>query len=613
MGEVALVRGTPTVYRGDELKYIGMPVGGICAGQLYLGGDGQLWHWDIFNRTEPTPGDGAHYANPIIPKANFEQRFVLRVDGKELALNSSGFEDISFCGQYPVGQVKYRSKNCLIDVSLEAFSPFIPLNVLDSSLPATVMNITLKNMGERNVQLELSGMLENTIGQSQGTLVTGSRHIRTTRKPNLLLLQFGHQLTATNKTVEPPDFGTMVLALLEPKAEDKATDPVEAGPGEKIVGALARPMELNPGESATVTFLITWHFPNLDMGRADSMKGRYYATRFDSATSVAQYVAANFRRLYSQTKLWCETWYEQSNLPHWFLERTFANASILATSTCFRFARGRFYANEGVGRCPGTCTHVWLYEQAMGRLFPELDRSLREMVDYNVAFNEDTGGIGMRGEDPNTLKPTEPAVDGQAGIILRTYRDHQLTCNQEFLRRNWSHIKRAMQYLIDSDLNKDGILDGAQHNTLDTAWFGAVAWLSGLYLAALGAAAEMATEIGDTQFAKECRGLADAGRSNIVKMLFDGEYFINQPDPQHADTINSGTGCEIDQVFGQSWAFQLGLQRVIPQAETVSASPCTLAIQLQPGCWAVSQAVSTRSLVCAARRSGIADVHVPTK
>ena len=34
-------RGTPEVLRGSELKYVGMPVGGIGAGQLYLGGDGR--------------------------------------------------------------------------------------------------------------------------------------------------------------------------------------------------------------------------------------------------------------------------------------------------------------------------------------------------------------------------------------------------------------------------------------------------------------------------------------------------------------------------------------------------------------------------------------------
>ena len=34
-------RGARTVYRGQDLEKIGMPIGGICTGQLYLGGDGR--------------------------------------------------------------------------------------------------------------------------------------------------------------------------------------------------------------------------------------------------------------------------------------------------------------------------------------------------------------------------------------------------------------------------------------------------------------------------------------------------------------------------------------------------------------------------------------------
>src|SRR5262245_5692263 len=47
-------RGAPEVYSGRDLPYIGMPVGGIACGQLYLGGDGRLWYWDIFKSVTTT-------------------------------------------------------------------------------------------------------------------------------------------------------------------------------------------------------------------------------------------------------------------------------------------------------------------------------------------------------------------------------------------------------------------------------------------------------------------------------------------------------------------------------------------------------------------------------
>ncbi len=98
-------RGAPTVYRGAELEKIGMPVGGICAGQLYLGGDGKLWHWDIFNQQIAT-GD-AHYAHPPKPDSPLEQGFALRIAtaGKNRfrPLDHTGFSQITFCGEYPIG------------------------------------------------------------------------------------------------------------------------------------------------------------------------------------------------------------------------------------------------------------------------------------------------------------------------------------------------------------------------------------------------------------------------------------------------------------------------------------------------------------------------------
>jgi len=130
----------------------------------------------------------------------------------------------------------------------------------------------------------------------------------------------------------------------------------------------------------------------------------------------------------------------------------------------------------------------------------------------------------------------------------------------------------ADKYIMNEDKDKDGVLEGGQRNTLDAMWYGPMGWISSLYLGALVAGKEMALEIGDEPFANECDFLIQKGRKNIVEKLFNGEYFIHQPDPNYPDAINTNDGCHIDQMLGQSFGWQVGvLERVIPEKECKSA------------------------------------------
>ena len=717
-------RGEPEVLRGRELQYVGMPVGGIGAGQLYLGGDGQLWHWDIFNGPIHTTW-GHHYNQPAQPASPLEQQFALKIGDKTHQLNRQGFANVAFRGEYPIGIVEYADPAVPLTVKMEAFSPFVPLNTDDSSLPATLLDFTVHNGSANPVEAILLGELENGVcfysrsregklrqqvvkeaavttvvfsaedpmseiaprpdivfenwekgydnwlvegtafgtgpvrkkdlpkyqedvggdtenvvnshasapGKQMGekdsatgkltsrefkierhyiscwigggktkpdrkiglTLFVGDKPVKTVsgKDKNAMEVEsmdvrefagqvarleivddahggWGHigvgKITFTDinpglSPLEAPDFGTMALALLGPPAEEASPD-ASSPFGTKPKAFLGRKLRLAPGETATVTFVIAWHFPHLTVGRFKNC-GRYYATKFPSALAVAQYIAGQFTRLAGQTRLWRDTWYD-SSLPYWFLDRTMINTSTLATSTCYRFANGRFYGWEGVGCCAGTCGHVYHYAHAAARLFPDLERDTRERVDFGLALAPD-GAIHFRGEYNDI-----PAIDAQAGTILRALREHQMSVDDAFLKRNWPKIKLAVQWLIAKDADQDGLIESNQHNTLDSDWYGKVAWLSGLYLASLLGAAEMAEIVGDAGFAAQCRTILAGGRKQFVAELFDGEYFINKPDPNRPDAINSGTGCEIDQVFGQSWAFQVGLPRVLPEKETVT-------------------------------------------
>ncbi|HLK55843.1 MAG TPA: GH116 family glycosyl hydrolase, partial [Chthonomonadaceae bacterium] len=370
---------------------------------------------------------------------------------------------------------------------------------------------------------------------------------------------------AFGRTHVPDDPAEVIFGAQGEKSEGAATQPF----GRRLLGAVGRKLTLQPGAQEDVTFLVAWYFPGLlrrtlgGLQEIGKLK-RAYGKRFKDAEAVAQYVASNYERLAGQTLLWNKTWTD-STLPHWFLDRTFASLCTLATSTCYHFDTGRFYAFEGVYCCQGTCQHVWNYAQAVARIFPTLERDVRQRTDFGTAWHEN-GATDYRGECGRNV-----AHDGQCGVILRAYREHQMAPDSAFLKRTWPHIKKSIEYMIGCDGDDNGLLEGVQYNTLDAAWYGPMAWISSLYIASLRAGEAMATETGDAEFAARCRTIAERGTTGLVKKLYNGEYFIHIPDPNHPESTNTNIGCHIDQLMGQAWAHQVGLPRIAPEPETLSA------------------------------------------
>jgi len=765
-------RGEPTVYRAaaGELRYIGMPIGGICCGQVYLGGDGRLWHWDIFNLPQSRDWSntaGPHYAQPPEPASPLEQGFALRVSAggepQVRRLDATGFRDVAFRGEYPIGRVDYADPECPLRVQLEAFSPFCPLDEALSGTPAIVLNYTLTNASNAAVTAEIAGWLQNIVCAGSGKSEAGARVSRVVRekrgdrsvatiehtarapraaerpappaRPDVVFEDWEHGTydgwnvtgtafgerprnlddiagyqgelnaqgrwtvnthetrggedvvkadthigtltsrvflierdyvsfrigggnhaaqtcvnllidgavvrTATGQSNnrmrienfdvrefagreaqiqivdgwtggwgqvgcdeivfcdqprrEPydmeraPDYGAMSLSVLgaadataraavdaaalpqscfEAGGELGAETPLH-GPG--VVSAVrSAALTLEPGATRIVTFLLAWHFPNPDRAQLSFLTDaktlrRWYAGVYPSAEAVRLSLIEKLDERSAVTRRWRDTWYD-STLPYWFLDRAFATVTTAATATCWRFDNGRFYGWEGTYCCAGTCTHVWQYAQALARVFPALERTTREMVDFGLAFNDDSGQIDYRGEAARHL-----AVDGQCGTILRAYREHQMSVDDRFLRTVWPRVKKATALMLDRDTNADGLLDGEQYNTLDTSWYGQIAWLSSLYLAAVRAAQAMAGEMGDAAFEQRCADVVRRGATNMVERLFNGEYFIHIPDPAHPETNSTGDGCHADQLLGQAWAHQVGLGRIVPLGPSRSA------------------------------------------
>ena len=164
------------------------------------------------------------------------------------------------------------------------------------------------------------------------------------------------------------------------------------------------------------------------------------------------------------------------------------------------------------------------------------------------------------------------------GCIMKVYREWQLSGDRAFLVKLWPKVRKSLEFCwIEGgwDADRDGVMEGCQHNTMDVEYYGPNPQMQGWYLGALRAAEEMARYIKENEFANLCKDLFQKGSLFMDKKMFNGDYYEHLISvPNKIDTglssnmgakdltnpiLQLGAGCLVDQLVGQYMSHVLGL------------------------------------------------------
>jgi non-lysosomal glucosylceramidase len=646
-------------YDRDHVEKIALPVGGIGTGTVSLGGRGNLMDWEIMNRPAkgytPYAGQqtGPFFAIHVEDGSSSFTRVLegpLPLSAYEASHGSTAvnhglprFRNVSFAAAYPLGQVFLSDQDAPVDVRLEAWNPLVPGDADDSGWPVAALRIVVINKTGRPLRAAVCGTLPNFIGaDGSGTakdwkgdpMTTGPvknrNEFRATDKLRGIFMSSAgvaprHEAWGTIALAAPAGtrgtsrtawvaagWGTPLLDFWDDFSADGKVDPRPATTEDMPFASLTVEVDVPAGGSAEAPFLLAWHFPNRvtwsPQGTPDDVIGNYYTTRWPDAWAAAEDFASRAAALESRTAEFVRA-FASTTLPAEVKEAALFNLSTLRTQTCFRTRDGRFFGFEGSsnnsGCCWGSCTHVWNYEQATGFLFGALARSMRE-----TEFLEATDGQGLmsfrvRLPIARAREFGKAAADGQMGTIMRVFRDWKMSGDGAWLARLWPSIKRALSFAWIKggwDADRDGVMEGCQHNTMDVEYYGPNPQMELWYLGALRACEEMAGGAGDTAFARLCADLFARGRAWTDANLWNGEYYehhvqppksvedvapalrldmgaksVTEPDYQLAQ------GCLVDQLVGQSMARVCGLGDLVDPAHAKTTLQSILKYNTQAG------------------------------
>jgi uncharacterized protein (DUF608 family) len=471
------------VYKHERILASGIPLGGLGTGSVEIRPDGRFHDWEIFNNysfsgstTLDQPemwSEDAFFALRVAHQGKKPKVRLLYDDDKQAPAAASrhlynpiytfpflrNVKRISYESRFPFARLNYQD-NVDIDVQMEAFSPFVPMDAKNSALPAAYFVFTLTNTADVPCQASVAFSLRNCAGYDLDE--HNHRHCA-------IDAPWGRGVLMTDDAMDPHHVtaGTMVAAAMDPQADrclawtddrglygfenadvpgfgevflkyrdtGKMPDLVKSPwrrkvthsnvtPTNKMLGRFHSPCkhwrggvsiqaDLEPGQSRQMVFLMAWHFPNLYHYYDQSHMGHMYENWFEDAGQVAQYAAENFQDLQARSRRFVDELYQ--GLPASLADSL--NAQLTTFPQSFWWTRtGEMACWEGMACCQilPNAWPMWSTFQPL-MFFPEV---YTQMKDRMALF--DPENQQHRSESP----------------FLASERDRRTAFNQDRQKRN---------------------------------------------------------------------------------------------------------------------------------------------------------------------------------
>gem|GEM_PF-670607 len=631
--------------RSDRVRS-GIAVGGLGTGYVELRKDGRFYNWTIMNNWPL--GTGEPFVVKSYPRNDEDQSlmfFLVRyqVEGEQpriklLQLNNglsegalqgidyyypwmSAVERIDYSASFPFSGLTFTDPEMPFDIHLEVFSPFIPHDAKNSSLPGAYFNFTVEATGDKQVKVFLIATLRNLVGYD-----VLDKHFIT--RPHQGEHYKGYSMTCGGMDPAHSSMGEMGFfslsdrssyylgwehkhpyyekLLVSDRFEDLNDTPnrnmeVDGrtvarhsdNNNQRCFSSIGVDHQLQPGQSFSHSFVFCWYFPNnyggtegnqeagdddyvIDVDRT-RIQGHYYNNFFSSAEQAGLYLADHQEMLTEKTRRFHRDFYN-SSVPVYVLHQVNSHFNTFIASSVFT-KNGTFAIREGMSPHqpwgPYGTIDVALYGSVSAiALFPELQKNMmRAHRRLQTGQGEIHHGLQTDVElEHNGTWGVFHRIDLVPNYIQIVLRDYFWTGDRDYLKEMWPSVRKGIHYILrerDSDGDMMPDMEGIMCSYDNFPMYGLASYIQSQWMAAMVSVSRAAPVAGDRETGRLAEEILRQGRDLMDSKLWNGEYYRLSNDYRGSHGMDEGI--LTDQLIGQWVAHQSDLGYLVERDHVRSA------------------------------------------